>query len=377
MSLENIGNFIKAITKYGVKPHDIFEANDLFENTNHTQVQSTLLALASMAKTKGNKVNVRVKYAEKQEQRFEPEKLREGRNIIGLQKMESDISQAFQEELTCFICLGYFTDPVTISCGHSFCQACLHLSWEDMEVPVHCPMCREPSLQKDFRTNTVLKKLVSIARQASLKKSLSANDHKCDIHKETKRIFCVENKIYLCKLCSESHEHCAHTHCAIETAGESQMEKLLIKMASIWEKMEENQQNLEEEDSMITQFRDYLTQREDMISTEYQKWYPVPFDEEKQHIEKMKNEGQCALEKLRERISLMLLKSMELRDIYEEMMVLSQKPYVELLQGFEDILQRSESMRISMPQNMKPELSALPITGLTERFQSFQGERQQ
>lgn len=31
-----------------MKPHDIFEANDLFENTNHTQVQSTLLALASM-----------------------------------------------------------------------------------------------------------------------------------------------------------------------------------------------------------------------------------------------------------------------------------------------------------------------------------------
>ncbi|XP_054982167.1 calponin-1 isoform X2 [Sorex araneus] len=49
--LENIGNFIKAVTKYGVKPHDIFEANDLFENTNHTQVQSTLLALASMMGT--------------------------------------------------------------------------------------------------------------------------------------------------------------------------------------------------------------------------------------------------------------------------------------------------------------------------------------
>lgn len=48
LQLENIGNFIKATTKYGVKPHDIFEANDLFENTNHTQVQSTLLALASM-----------------------------------------------------------------------------------------------------------------------------------------------------------------------------------------------------------------------------------------------------------------------------------------------------------------------------------------
>jgi len=51
--LENIGNFLRAITRYGVKPHDIFEANDLFENTNHTQVQSTLIALASQVTLRG------------------------------------------------------------------------------------------------------------------------------------------------------------------------------------------------------------------------------------------------------------------------------------------------------------------------------------
>ncbi len=48
--LENLGNFIKAILAYGVKPNDIFEANDLFENGNLTQVQTTLLALASMVR---------------------------------------------------------------------------------------------------------------------------------------------------------------------------------------------------------------------------------------------------------------------------------------------------------------------------------------
>lgn len=48
--LENIGNFVRAITEYGLKPHDIFEANDLFENVNHTQVQSTLIALAGMVR---------------------------------------------------------------------------------------------------------------------------------------------------------------------------------------------------------------------------------------------------------------------------------------------------------------------------------------
>ena len=48
--LENIGNFVRAITDYGLKPHDIFEANDLFENVNHTQVQCTLIALAGMVR---------------------------------------------------------------------------------------------------------------------------------------------------------------------------------------------------------------------------------------------------------------------------------------------------------------------------------------
>lgn len=48
--LENIGNFVRAITEYGLKPHDIFEANDLFENVNHTQVQCTLIALAGMVR---------------------------------------------------------------------------------------------------------------------------------------------------------------------------------------------------------------------------------------------------------------------------------------------------------------------------------------
>lgn len=48
VQLENIGNFVRAITDYGLKPHDIFEANDLFENVNHTQVQCTLIALAGM-----------------------------------------------------------------------------------------------------------------------------------------------------------------------------------------------------------------------------------------------------------------------------------------------------------------------------------------
>ncbi|KAM9311117.1 calponin-1 [Gastrophryne carolinensis] len=107
--LENIGNFIKAITVYGVKPHDIFEANDLFENTNFTQVQSTLLALASVAKSKGDKVDIGVKYADRQERRFNPQKLKEGRNIIGLQMGTNKF--ASQKGMTSYGTRRHLYDP--------------------------------------------------------------------------------------------------------------------------------------------------------------------------------------------------------------------------------------------------------------------------
>ncbi len=117
LQLENLTNFIKAITTYGLKPHDTFEANDLFENGNMTQVQTTLLALAGMvspvesynfageqpifdisvcnyrlsvclqAKTKGthSSVDIGVKYAERQERAFDEEKMKAGQCVIGLQ----------------------------------------------------------------------------------------------------------------------------------------------------------------------------------------------------------------------------------------------------------------------------------------------------
>ncbi|XP_076432922.1 tripartite motif-containing protein 43-like [Peromyscus maniculatus bairdii] len=285
--------------------------------------------------------------------------------------MESDISQAFQKELTCFICLNCLTDPITISCGHSFCRACLQLSWEDIQPPVQCPLCRE-LYRKELRTNIVLKKLVSIVRQASLMKDLSSEEQKCVTHEDTKRIFCPENRLLLCELCSNSHEHRGHRHCPIEAAAEDQMEKLLKQMASLWEKVQENQENLEAENRMRTVWMDYLTFREEMIRTEYRKLHPLLCEEEGKHIESMRNEGQCILEQLRTSEAMMVQKRKELRKMYLELMAMSQEPYVVLLKGLDDIFRRSESMQLSMLQPIKTELNALPITGLTESYNQFQ-----
>ncbi|XP_018415015.1 PREDICTED: calponin-2 [Nanorana parkeri] len=85
--LENLSNFIRAMSSYGMKSVDLFEANDLFENGNMTQVQVSLLALAGRAKTRGlhSDVDIGVKYAEKQHRNFDDNVKKAGQCVIGLQ----------------------------------------------------------------------------------------------------------------------------------------------------------------------------------------------------------------------------------------------------------------------------------------------------
>ncbi|XP_035391005.1 calponin 1, basic, smooth muscle, a [Electrophorus electricus] len=109
--LENITNFIRAISEYGLKPHDIFEANDLFEDVNHTQVQCTLITLAGVAKTKGfyTKYDVGVKYAAKHQRKFTSEKLNQGKSIICQQLVSN--KYASQKGMTSYGTQRHLYDP--------------------------------------------------------------------------------------------------------------------------------------------------------------------------------------------------------------------------------------------------------------------------
>ncbi|XP_048221929.1 tripartite motif-containing protein 43-like, partial [Perognathus longimembris pacificus] len=126
--------------------------------------------------------------------------------------MDMDIMQAFQEGLSCVICLNTIIDPVTIVCGHTFCRPCLYLAWEKAYIPARCPVCRAPSKWTNLKTNIKMKHMVSIARKARLQQFLSSEEHRCETHQEPKQVFCEVESTLLCKLCSQSPEHQAHEY---------------------------------------------------------------------------------------------------------------------------------------------------------------------
>uniref|UniRef100_UPI00358EF2EF E3 ubiquitin/ISG15 ligase TRIM25-like n=2 Tax=Myxine glutinosa TaxID=7769 RepID=UPI00358EF2EF len=66
-------------------------------------------------------------------------------------------------ELTCAVCLQLFEEPITLTCGHSFCCSCFENYWESKEEDADCvcPNCHEVLPQKPkLKKSVILSALV-------------------------------------------------------------------------------------------------------------------------------------------------------------------------------------------------------------------------
>ncbi|XP_024916970.1 E3 ubiquitin-protein ligase TRIM39 [Cynoglossus semilaevis] len=64
-----------------------------------------------------------------------------------------------EEQVHCSICLDVFTNPVSIPCGHNFCQTCILGYWKTSPL-FQCPMCKKTFHKRpDISVNTVLREI--------------------------------------------------------------------------------------------------------------------------------------------------------------------------------------------------------------------------
>ncbi|KAJ8002078.1 hypothetical protein DPEC_G00176070 [Dallia pectoralis] len=108
---------------------------------------------------------------------------------------------SLEDELTCSICLCLFQIPVTIPCGHNFCQDCLLETWKDS---YSCPQCRTHFTTKpELKKNTVLSTVVDTFKTRSDKDDASG-DVKRDPSKWDARKTVPKEAVILCDTCMEA-----------------------------------------------------------------------------------------------------------------------------------------------------------------------------
>ncbi|KAM9857125.1 E3 ubiquitin/ISG15 ligase TRIM25 isoform 2-T2 [Aulostomus maculatus] len=113
---------------------------------------------------------------------------------------------SLEDELSCSICLSPFDCPVTIPCGHNFCQDCLLATWKET---YSCPQCRTHFATKpELKKNTVLSAVVETFMVRSNKTEVSVSEEeqgkaaKCDVLCDT----CMEARAaQTCLTCMASY----------------------------------------------------------------------------------------------------------------------------------------------------------------------------
>ncbi|XP_049428491.1 E3 ubiquitin-protein ligase TRIM39-like isoform X2 [Epinephelus fuscoguttatus] len=80
-----------------------------------------------------------------------------------------------EDQFLCPICLDVFTDPVTTSCGHNFCNNCITIHW-NVNVPLQCPMCKQIFPTKpELHINTFISEMVAQFREEAQQKASSSS----------------------------------------------------------------------------------------------------------------------------------------------------------------------------------------------------------
>ncbi|XP_043087230.1 tripartite motif-containing protein 16-like [Puntigrus tetrazona] len=91
-----------------------------------------------------------------------------------------------QDDFMCPVCLDLLKDPVTTSCGHSYCKSCITDCWnqEDQKRVYSCPQCRQTfSPRPALSTNTMLAEVVEKLKKTKLSDDCyaGAGDVQCDV----------------------------------------------------------------------------------------------------------------------------------------------------------------------------------------------------
>ncbi|XP_034645023.1 zinc finger protein RFP-like [Trachemys scripta elegans] len=275
--------------------------------------------------------------------------------------------ESLQEEATCPICLEYFTEPVTLECGHNFCRACISQCWEGSTTAVSCPQCRETVQQRNLRPNRQLANVVEIVKRLSLRAAKGAGgDGVCDRHQEALKLFCEEDQTPICVVCDRSRAHGAHTVVPIEEAAQEYKEKIQAHLKILREEREKllgfkvtgegkSQEYLKqtqtERQKIVSEFQQlrwFLEEQERLLLSQLEK-----LDEE---IVRIQNEN---VSKLSEEIS-------RLSELISEMEGKCQKPASEFLQNIRSTLSRWEKGKFQQPEEISPELEER-VSGFSQK----------
>lgn len=138
-----------------------------------------------------------------------------------------------EETLKCPACQDFFTDPVTLPCGHPFCLTCIQAVWEtdaSDKGPIFCPECQiflssDLNLEINSSLQTKVKDFTTSRPQAAVSRRGQSSVVYCDHCIEAPSVAiktCLTCDASLCQAHALLHQQrsALRKHTVVEVTGD-------------------------------------------------------------------------------------------------------------------------------------------------------------
>ncbi|XP_030050759.1 E3 ubiquitin-protein ligase TRIM39-like [Microcaecilia unicolor] len=251
-------------------------------------------------------------------------------------------AERLREEVTCSICLDYFTDPVTTNCAHNFCRSCIAQSWKGAEKYFTCPQCRTRSRKRSLRPNRQLANVVEIA-----KKLWQDSENLCQQHEEKLKLFCEEDQKMICFICKEARDHRSHTVIPIEEAVQEYKEKNKMHLEPLKKQLEHFLKFKCNEEKKAEELRNETEIQRQKIVSEFEELNQFLNEQKQNLLSRLEQEKKAVFQRIGDKVTQLEEQISSLTHLISEVEK-SQQPATDLQKEVKDTL---SSMTMLMSLN--------------------------
>lgn len=273
--------------------------------------------------------------------------------------MASGILMNIQEEVTCPICLELLTEPLSLDCGHSFCQACITANNKEsligQEGKRSCPVCRVSFEPGNLRPNRHVANIVQRLREVKVSPEVEQERNLCAHHGEKLHLFCEQDGKVICWLCERSQEHRGHNTFLMEEIAPEYQKKL----QSCLQRLKGQKQEAED---LETKVREEMSTWKIQIQNEIQnvqgkftQLRQILDSEEMKELSKLKDELGVILKELAESENDLVQEKLLVSNLISDVERHLQGSTMELLQDANVIMKRSETLALKKPKSFPKE----------------------
>ncbi|XP_072894604.1 zinc-binding protein A33-like [Hemitrygon akajei] len=204
-------------------------------------------------------------------------------------------AESWIEEVICPICLDFFTDPVSLACGHNFCRSCITRYWE-REQRNSCPECREVFADRTLRVNRALANLAEKARNLNLNREGKESKRHCEEHEEELKLFCETDKTLICVICAVAEEHREHRFKPIKEAVKIYKDQLKSSLDSLTKKKTDFQEKEQQQKEKISGVRKQSHSLQSHITSQFAELRQIITEKEQSLLRDLREEEKRILD---------------------------------------------------------------------------------